>query len=58
MSKKLKLTIEWDGETYTDEDNISSVSSDINPGDKTLPLMGESLERMMIEILNRIVKKS
>ncbi len=58
MSKKLKLTIEWDGKTYTDEDMISSISSDVNPGDKTLPLMGESLERIMIEILGKIVKAS
>lgn len=58
MSKKLKVTIEWDGKTYTDEDMISSESSDVNPGDKTLPIMGEVLERMMIGILNKIMKSS
>lgn len=55
MSKKLKLTIEWDGKTYTDEDMIYSESSDINPGDKTLPIMGEVLESMMLKILTQIV---
>ena len=55
MSKKLKLTIEWDGKTYTDEDMIYSESSDVNPGDKTLSIMGEQLELMMIKILTQIV---
>lgn len=55
MSKKLKLTIEWDGKTYTDENMIYSESSDVNPGDKTLPIMGEQLELMMIKILTQIV---
>jgi len=55
MGKKLKLTIEWDGKTYTDEDMIFSESSDVNPGDKTLPIMGEQLELMMIKILSKIV---
>ena len=58
VGKKLKLTIEWDGITYTDVDIIHSTPSDINPGDKTLPMMGEALERMMIDILNKIVKAS
>ena len=58
MGKKLKLTIEWDGKTYTDENTIHSEPSDINPGDKTLPIMGEQLEIMMIAILSKIVADS
>lgn len=58
MSKKLKITIEWDGVVYTDEDLVSSEESDVNPGNKELPIMGEVLERMMIEILGKIVKAS
>lgn len=55
MGKKLKLTIEWDGKEYTDEDMVFSEPSDVNPGDKTLPIMGEVLEIMMIKILTQIV---
>lgn len=56
MSKKLKITVEWDGNTYVKEDIIESTPSTINPGDKTLSLMGETLERLMIDILREIVK--
>lgn len=58
MGKKLKLSIEWDGKEYTDEDTIFSESSDVNPGDKTLPIMAEQLEIMMLKILAKIVSNA
>lgn len=56
--KKIKISIEWDGKTYIREDLVLSTESDVNPGDKTLAIMGEILERMMIEILTNIVEVS
>jgi len=53
---KLKVTIEWKGKTYIREDNIISEESEMNPGDKELPLMGEAVERFMIEILKEITE--
>ena len=58
MSKQLKVTVEWEDKTYTKQENVESVASTVNPGDKTLPLMGEAMERIMIEILGEIVSNS
>ena len=54
--KKIKVSIEWEGVAYTREDIIRSTASDVNPGDKTLLIMGEVLERMMIEMMIDIVE--
>jgi hypothetical protein len=57
MSKTLKVSVEWNNKTYTKEETIESTPTTVNPGDKTLPLMGEALERLMMNILWEIVKQ-
>lgn len=58
MEQYLKMTIEWNGVVYRRDNVITNIESTVNPGDKTLPLLGQTAETMLNEILQEIVSAS